>query len=90
MDEAKAWLLFRPSQDENHWRVIYTKSPDVQEEDVVSSGPAAIQSLLPGNPSSEQFKIKRIRPYRIHQRLVESMRKGRFVLASDAAHLTCP
>ena len=41
-------------------------------------------------PLAGGHDVLEIRPYRIHQRIVESYRKGRILLAGDAAHLNAP
>jgi 2-polyprenyl-6-methoxyphenol hydroxylase-like FAD-dependent oxidoreductase len=41
-------------------------------------------------PQPERYEVPEVRPYRIHQRIVESYRKGRVLLAGDAAHLNSP
>lgn len=38
----------------------------------------------------ERYDVTEIRPYRIHQRIVEDYRHGRILLAGDAAHLNSP
>lgn len=90
-DSENAWLAFRPDKhDENHWRVIYRDTEGLDEAEYIARAPQKFSEFLIGHPTSEQFEIIRIRAYKIHQRLVDSMRKGRFVLAGDAAHLCCP
>lgn len=46
--------------------------------------------MLPGNPKPGDYKIANISPYKVHQRCVEAMAKGRVALAADAAHLCNP
>ena len=41
-------------------------------------------------PSQDHFKILEIRPYRIHQRIIEHYRIGRVLMAGDAAHINSP
>ncbi|XUU61776.1 FAD-dependent oxidoreductase [Erythrobacter sp. HA6-11] len=41
-------------------------------------------------PRDEPYPVTEIRPYRIHQRIVEHYSKGRIALAGDAAHLNSP
>lgn len=48
------------------------------------------KAMLPGNPKPEDYKIVNISPYKVHQRCVEAMAKGRVALAADAAHLCNP
>ncbi|KAJ3519628.1 hypothetical protein NM208_g14052 [Fusarium decemcellulare] len=91
LDSENAWLMFRPSkQDDLHWRIIYRDVDGLDETEYISRAPGKLQGLLPGRPSLAQIDIMRVRSYKIHQRLVETMRKGRFLLAGDAAHLCCP
>ncbi|KAK5045631.1 hypothetical protein LTR84_009000 [Exophiala bonariae] len=47
-----------------------------------------IEAILPGD--IDKVKIVKISPYSMHQRCVSTFRKGRVVLAGDAAHLTNP
>jgi len=53
--------------------------------------PQAIETKLQRIvPQSRPYEVREIRPYRIHQRIVESYRRGRVLLAGDAAHLNSP
>ena len=38
-------------------------------------------------PAAQDFEITDARPYSVHQRIVDSYRQGRIVLAGDAAHV---
>ncbi|OAA43335.1 Monooxygenase, FAD-binding protein [Beauveria brongniartii RCEF 3172] len=80
-----AWLAFRPDKEPNHWRLIccFKDSFEGQELDNV------LKIILLGNVSLEQYDVMRARTYQIHQRIVDSMRIGRVLLASDAARLCC-
>ena len=81
-----AWLAFRPDKEPNHWRVICRFEGDPRGAELDD----ALKSLLPGHPSPEQYEVARARTYQVHQRIVDSMRVGKVLLASDAAHLCCP
>ena len=83
-------MLFRPSKEANEWRLVYPEANGLSNEEMLAKSGTTIERLLPGNPKPEDYAIKLMRPYKIHQRLVDSMREGRIVLASDAAHLCCP
>lgn len=41
-------------------------------------------------PGAGAFGVGEIRPYKIHRRIADNYRDGRFVLAGDAAHLNSP
>jgi 3-(3-hydroxy-phenyl)propionate hydroxylase len=41
-------------------------------------------------PKDGPYEIIDLRPYRVHMRIVEDYRTGRFVLAGDAAHVNSP
>ena len=41
-------------------------------------------------PRSEPYEDIDLRPYRVHMRIVDNYRQGRFVLAGDAAHINSP
>lgn len=90
MHPENAWLAFRPSKEESYWRFIYMEEDGLSDEEIVSRHPAKFKSILPGHPKPDEYKVIRISPYKIHQRIVDSMYQGRGILASDAAHLCCP
>lgn len=53
--------------------------------------PASIQKKLQHIlPRDEAYDVMEIRPYRIHQRVVNNYVHGRIVLAGDAAHINSP
>ena len=41
-------------------------------------------------PKDGDYEIIDLRPYRVHMRIVDDYRQGRFVLAGDAAHVNSP
>jgi len=41
-------------------------------------------------PKATPYDVIDLRPYRVHMRIVEDYRSGRFVLAGDAAHVNSP
>lgn len=71
------------------WRVsLY---PDDGESVEAALAPAAIAAkldrIVPGAAAAGALEV---RPYRIHRRLVADYRRGRVLLAGDAAHLNSP
>lgn len=71
------------------WRCSVYAAADETPEQALE--PERIQAKLRRIvPSQPDFEILEIRPYRIHQRIVEHYRIGRILLAGDAAHINSP
>jgi 3-(3-hydroxy-phenyl)propionate hydroxylase len=65
--------------------------PDTGESIEDAAMPDAIQRKLQRIvPKDGPFEVLEVRPYRVHQRIVDEYRHGRVVLAGDAAHLNSP
>jgi len=71
------------------WRVsLYADEGETVEQ---ALAPASIQAKLQRIvPIRQGHEILEARPYRIHQRIVDDYRRGRVLLAGDAAHLNSP
>ena len=71
------------------WRCSLYADPDESIEDATrpETVAAKLQRIV---PSAEEHGVQEIRPYRIHQRIVERYDHGRVLLAGDAAHLNSP
>jgi 2-polyprenyl-6-methoxyphenol hydroxylase-like FAD-dependent oxidoreductase len=71
------------------WRVsIYPDehlSIDAQMTDAALD--ASLQVIV---PRAEPYEVREKRPYRVHMRIAASYRRGRVLLAGDAAHLNAP
>jgi 3-(3-hydroxy-phenyl)propionate hydroxylase len=71
------------------WRASLYPAPGESVEDALR--PEAIERKLQAiHPKGTQYDVPDLRPYRIHQRIVETYRIGRLMLAGDAAHLNSP
>jgi len=71
------------------WRVSLYPWEDETVDDACK--PVSIQKKLQGIlPRAEPYEVMEIRPYRIHQRVVDAYVHGRIVLAGDAAHVNSP
>lgn len=71
------------------WRCSLYSDAGQSEEEALD--PAAIEQKLQRIvPRDVPYEVQEIRPYRIHNRIVEHYRKSRIVLAGDAAHLNSP
>jgi 3-(3-hydroxy-phenyl)propionate hydroxylase len=71
------------------WRVIMPVDPKIEPSEAMQEERinASLQNLLPRNEPYD-IPIKAI--YRVHQRVVDTYRKGRAFVAGDAAHLNNP
>jgi 2-polyprenyl-6-methoxyphenol hydroxylase-like FAD-dependent oxidoreductase len=72
------------------WRVTYGETAGLTKEQYIERQPEKYKVMLPGHPEPSQYRLTNISPYKIHQRLAEKFRVGRFLLAADAAHLCNP
>jgi len=71
------------------WRVSIYPDENIPIEDQMT--PDALEaSLQIVVPRSERYQIAEQRPYRVHMRMAETYRRGRMMLAGDAAHLNTP
>jgi 3-(3-hydroxy-phenyl)propionate hydroxylase len=72
-----------------YWRVVIPTDTE-RSEDVISA-PEAIEATLQSFvPKSDPYEIIYSSFYRVHQRVAASFRRGRVLLAGDAAHLNNP
>ena len=71
------------------WRVSIYPREDLSIEEQLSEEmiEKSLQEIV---PRAERYEVREKRPYRVHQRIVPSYRKGRAALAGDAAHLNSP
>ncbi|HSP49644.1 MAG TPA: FAD-dependent monooxygenase [Pseudolabrys sp.] len=71
------------------WRTVFPVSPEQPEDDIMSDAgvQARIQSFF---PSPRAYDIVYRNLYVTHQRVAGTFRKGRVLLAGDAAHVNNP
>jgi len=69
------------------WRCTFMEDAALPEESYLERIPEAYRHLLPGEGGHELVQSS---PYKMHQRCAESFRRGRVMLAGDAAHVTNP
>ncbi|THW34284.1 FAD binding domain-containing protein, partial [Aureobasidium pullulans] len=84
------WHMAARISKDGLWRVTYGEVSGLTREEILARQPKKFEQILPGHPKPDQYKLDNINPYRVHQRLAEKMRVGRFLLAADAAHLCNP
>ncbi|OCL10233.1 FAD/NAD(P)-binding domain-containing protein [Glonium stellatum] len=88
--DREHWYMAARITKDGLWRVSYGELPGLSREELIARQPWKFETMLPGNPKPHEYKLIGISPYRIHQRLAEKMRVGRFLLAADAAHVCNP
>lgn len=71
------------------WRVVFPTQPDAPEAELLSfaTAEARLQRFL---PRAERYEIVHTNLYQVHQRVAGVFRKGRVLLAGDAAHVNNP
>jgi 3-(3-hydroxy-phenyl)propionate hydroxylase len=90
--DSGAWCnCFKVSADgpPGLWRTVFPVSPEQAEADIMSDAgvQARIQSFF---PSPRPYGIVHRNLYVTHQRVAGTFRKGRVLLAGDAAHVNNP
>ena len=71
------------------WRTVFPTDPDLSEEQLLSD--AAVHARLQKFfPTSQPYEIVHRNLYVTHQRVAETFRKGRVLLAGDSAHVNNP
>jgi 3-(3-hydroxy-phenyl)propionate hydroxylase len=73
----------------DRWRVSIYPDENIPIDDQMTPEAldAALQIIVPRDVA---YDIAEQRPYRVHMRMVPTYRKGRMLLAGDAAHLNTP
>ncbi|KAL6243224.1 hypothetical protein RBB50_009775 [Rhinocladiella similis] len=74
------------------YRVSYNEQEHLTKEEVLANVHNKFEAIFPGPKplSKDAYRIEMISPYRLHQRSATSYRKGRALLAGDAAHACSP
>ncbi|KAK6199102.1 hypothetical protein LQW54_010084 [Pestalotiopsis sp. IQ-011] len=84
------WYMASKITMDGMWRVSYGAPSGLTKDELREQLPEKWRHMLPGRPSPDDYRITNFSPYKVHQRLAESMRVGPFLLAADAAHLCNP
>jgi 3-(3-hydroxy-phenyl)propionate hydroxylase len=71
------------------WRTVYPTNPALSDGELMND-PAVQARLQKFFPNSEPYEIVHRNLYVTHQRIAASFRKGRVLLAGDAAHVNNP
>jgi len=91
MDPIEWAATFKvPGEDEQGiWRCVFPTRPEDAEDVLLDFGRAA-ERLAAFAPESVQGRILHTNLYAVHQRVAQTYRKGRVLLAGDAAHVNNP
>jgi len=73
--------------DKGLWRLTYSEDAALAPETFMERLPGRYRRFI---PDGTKYEIERAAPYALHQRCSETLRKGRILLAGDAAHTTNP
>lgn len=84
------WAVVVQLDKSGLWRVCYGEDASLSEAEVRRRLPERFKRLLPGAPTPDQYRVDHLNPYRVHQRCAAEFRRGRVILAGDAAHATNP
>jgi len=84
--DPQDWAVIARTGPDDVWRIAYGESPDLpdDQESMIERSKQRIPVFLPG---SKDYELVRLRPYWAQQRCAPSFRKGRVLLAGDAAHV---
>lgn len=76
-------------QGQGYWRVVLPTEGEQPEDEIAA--PESIEATLQSfAPKAAPYEILYHSFYRVHQRVADSFRRGRVLLAGDAAHLNNP
>ncbi|KAK3699018.1 hypothetical protein LTR37_016622 [Vermiconidia calcicola] len=89
MVHPEHWALIGRINKDNLWRVSYGEKPGLTYEELKERLPWKFSEMFPGEKPPD-YKLDQMSPYRLNQRCASTFRKGRVVLAGDAAHLCNP
>ena len=71
------------------WRIAYPTDPNIPE-DIVLADDAVEENLQKLHAIRGRWPLQYRSTYRVHQRVAETFRRGRVLLAGDAAHINNP
>ncbi len=85
--DAREWCTILKTR--TLWRVLFPAPVELSDEELISD--AAVQYRLQAlAPSLQPYHVEHRTLYRVHQRVAATFRRGRVLLAGDAAHVNNP
>ncbi|KAK4942593.1 hypothetical protein LTR10_017722 [Elasticomyces elasticus] len=88
--DPEHWFVIARIDKAGLWRIVYGETPGLSIDEIRTRLTEKFRKHLPGNPEPEEYTLRNITPYSVHQRCAQKMRVGRILLAGDAAHLNNP
>lgn len=87
ISDPQEWLVLIRTPE--HWRAMFPVDPNLTDEQALD--PEDVQRRMKTiGDIGEDWPVLHTTVYRVHQRVAESYRIGRVVLAGDAAHINNP
>jgi 2-polyprenyl-6-methoxyphenol hydroxylase-like FAD-dependent oxidoreductase len=77
------WLVLLRTPD--HWRVLFPTPDGTPDDTELARLPGRLRELV-----DKEWAVAHASIYRVHQRIATSFRRGRVLLAGDAAHVNNP
>ena len=71
------------------WRIVFPTDPEAPEAELLDRA-AAARRLAALIPDADGYEVVHTNLYAVHQRVAANFRKGRVLLAGDAAHVNNP
>jgi 2-polyprenyl-6-methoxyphenol hydroxylase-like FAD-dependent oxidoreductase len=85
--DPHSWAVIVRVNKAGVWRIAFGEDGSLPYEGCVERATARLNEFI---PEGEKYDLLRLNPYTVHQRAGETLRKGRVLLAGDAAHATNP
>lgn len=84
------WSIIIHTGTDDIWRCAYGDDGHFTDHELKERVPMKLKEILPGHPDPDKYELLQAHPYKVHQRCVKSMAKGRVILCGDSAHLNNP
>ncbi|WP_397448928.1 FAD-dependent oxidoreductase [Pseudomonas sp. NA-150] len=84
------WAVVVQLDHSGLWRLCYEEDPWLSDAEVSQRLHQRLERLLPGAPTPDQYRVDCLDPYRVQQRCAAALRRGRVILAGDAAYVSNP
>lgn len=84
------WSIVIHTGTDDIWRCAYGDDGHFTDQELKDRVHMKLKKILPGHPDPDKYEITLAHPYKIHQRCVKAMAKGRVLLCGDSAHLNNP